>query len=383
MSPNERAARLSKDYTFVSSNTTSAWLNVAVQDMRRARACLTAGKTPSRSTLGLCDFGTETVAGQPLPTLSPEALVRAYWQANRRLIVLGLDGTLIQQEKVLDHLKLFHDFIGRSLAPPPAALHCLQALASDPANSVHVISGRGARDLEACLGSVRGLGLAAELGFCVLRPHGDVWAKRELTPTQERWKDAARPIFERCARSASPARRLGLGVGGGGSALVELSVACSQRYFRSRHLPFPYTQPNPPSVCAKVPARASARGSPPLLAPHGAFAVSQTPGPTAHSPPPPLHSGCSVSRFMLRTNGVYMQWQESAARWCYHNADPDYGRFQVRHPGRTAAYAQRMCPLGQNFPFPTSKPGSRLCCRLGTWPNCDSRFCIPHRRLGS
>lgn len=208
MSPNERAARLSKDYTFVSSNTTSAWLNVAVQDMRRARACLTAGKTPSRSTLGLCDFGTETLAGQPLPTLSPEALVRAYWQANRRLIVLGLDGTLIQQEKVLDHLKLFHDFIGRSLAPPPAALHCLQALASDPANSVHVISGRGARDLEACLGSVRGLGLAAELGFCVLRPHGDVWTKRELTPTQERWKDAARPIFERCARSASPARRL-------------------------------------------------------------------------------------------------------------------------------------------------------------------------------
>lgn len=379
MSPNERAARLSKDYTFVSSNTTSAWLNVAVQDMRRARACLTAGKTPSRSTLGLCDFGTETVAGQPLPTLSPEALVRAYWQANRRLIVLGLDGTLIQQEKVLDHLKLFHDFIGRSLAPPPAALHCLQALASDPANSVHVISGRGARDLEACLGSVRGLGLAAELGFCVLRPHGDVWAKRELTPTQERWKDAARPIFERCARSASPARRLGLGVGGR-PLLNSVSLAANDI--------------SVPGIClSPIPnptLRACARRFPPALPPGGRrpFSLRTAPLPSHKPPacpptPPPAPPLRMVSRFMLRTNGVYMQWQESAARWCYHNADPDYGRFQVRHPARTAAYAQRMCPLGQNFPFPTPKPGSRLCCRLGTWPNCDSRFCIPHRRLGS
>jgi trehalose 6-phosphate synthase/phosphatase len=220
MSPNERAARLSKDYNFVSSHTTSSWLNVAVQDMRRSRATLTAGKGPSRSTLALCDFGTETVAGQPLPTLIPEALARAYGQASRRLIVLGLDGTLIQQEKVLDHLKLFHDFIGRSLAPPPAALHCLQALAADPANSVHVISGRGEQDLESCLGSVRGLGLAAELGFCVLRPHGDVWAKRELTMAQERWKEAARPIFERCAQSPAPSPH-GLGRG-------EARVRCNE-----------------------------------------------------------------------------------------------------------------------------------------------------------
>jgi hypothetical protein len=40
---------------------------------------------------------------------------------------------------------------------------------------------------------------------------------------------------------------------------------------------------------------------------------------------------------MLRTNGVYMQWQESAARWCYHNADPDYGRFQVQAPRKPSS----------------------------------------------
>lgn len=31
----------------------------------------------------------------------------------------------------------------------------------------------------------------------------------------------------------------------------------------------------------------------------------------------------------MRTNGSYVKWQESAVQWCYHDADPDFGRFQV------------------------------------------------------
>jgi trehalose 6-phosphate synthase/phosphatase len=32
--------------------------------------------------------------------------------------------------------------------------------------------------------------------------------------------------------------------------------------------------------------------------------------------------------FTTRTNGSYSRWQQSAAVWCYHDADPDFGRYQ-------------------------------------------------------
>jgi len=34
--------------------------------------------------------------------------------------------------------------------------------------------------------------------------------------------------------------------------------------------------------------------------------------------------------YTMRTNGAYLKWQESAVQWCYHDADPDFGRFQAR-----------------------------------------------------
>ena len=162
MAPSERKARLDRDAAFVEQNTTSTWLQIAVQDMRRVQNTSDGIEVPK--TLALTSFGA-TVQGQPLPRLSAEAVARAYRGAARRVILLGLDGTLIQQEMVIAHLKNFHDFHGLSLSPPPAALHCLRALAADPANVVWVISGRTQRDMESCLGAISGLGLAAELGF--------------------------------------------------------------------------------------------------------------------------------------------------------------------------------------------------------------------------
>ena len=72
-------------------------------------------------------------------------------------MLLGLDGTLIQQQKVMAHLKNYHDFLSHSLSPPPAALHCLRALCADPQNVVYVISGRTSQDMEACIGGIVGL----------------------------------------------------------------------------------------------------------------------------------------------------------------------------------------------------------------------------------
>jgi trehalose 6-phosphate synthase/phosphatase len=184
--------------------------------------------------------------GQPLPLLNMATLLRIYRQCTRRLILFGLDGTLIQQEKVIAHLKNFQDFQGHTLAPPPASLHCLRALCADPLNVVFVISGRSAADMEACLGNVDGLGLAAELGFVQRRPGDSQWTQqRQLTAAQANWHELAKPVLD---------------------------------------------------------------------------------------------------RFTTRTNGAYLRWQESAALWCYQNADPDFGRFQAHQ--LTLALRERLRGAG-------------------------------------
>ena len=240
MAPSERKARLDRDAAFVEQNTTSTWLQIAVQDMRRVQNTSDGIEVPK--TLALTSFGA-TVQGQPLPRLSAEAVARAYRGAARRVILLGLDGTLIQQEMVIAHLKNFHDFHGLSLSPPPAALHCLRALAADPANVVWVISGRTQRDMESCLGAISGLGLAAELGFVQS-------AGEESGGASPGGSGAARGWVQHNAAAAAA------------SDWRELASTVLQWY-------------------------------------------------------------------TTRTNGSYIRWQTSSAQWCYHNADPDFGRFQA------------------------------------------------------
>lgn len=200
MSPEERAARLAKDYDFVRSHSTSTWLKVAVQDMRRVRSAMLSATPVTQPTTSLAGWPGGTRKGDPLPRLHVESVCRgeprgctprsatprtlsshphlaphlapsprtltwrphlhphlscaAYRNSSRRVLFLGLDGTLIQQEKVLAHLKNFHDFQGHSLQPPAAALQGLAALAADPANVVYIISGRAPADMQATLGQV-------------------------------------------------------------------------------------------------------------------------------------------------------------------------------------------------------------------------------------
>ena len=59
MPDNECVARLAKDYKFVSENTTTTWLHVAVQDMRRVRSHAAAMATTSNVTRAIEASGSE------------------------------------------------------------------------------------------------------------------------------------------------------------------------------------------------------------------------------------------------------------------------------------------------------------------------------------
>ena len=71
-------------------------LQVAVNDMRRVRSASVAQAPCTRSL---------RAGMQPLPRLPIEVVQRAYLSASRRFILLGLDGTLIQQVAVTRRLR--------------------------------------------------------------------------------------------------------------------------------------------------------------------------------------------------------------------------------------------------------------------------------------
>ena len=261
MPADERRARLQKDINFVQEHTTASWLKMAVNDMHRVRSADAASQPTAAApqpTRALCSWAAAVRAGEPLPPLSLDVIARAYRTACRRVVLLGLDGTLIQQHKVMAHLKNYHDFTGKSLSPPPAALHCLRALCSDPQNTVYVISGRTSQDMEACLGGIAGLGLAAENGYLQRSPRRHIdepsWSVNERSQgasDELSWRELAQPV---------------------------------------------------------------------------------------------------VARYTSRTNGSYMRWQRSAVQWCYFDADPDFGRFQVQPLCSRSATATALRPLFLHLP---------------------------------
>ncbi len=118
-------------------------------------------------------------------------LVEKYRAARRRLILLDYDGTLVPFSS-LPHLS----------QPDKKVLDVLRNLASDPANSVYVISGRDSNTLENWLGNLP-VNLIAEHGAKV--KNNGVWETNMLLPADDHWKDPVRTIMEsyvkRCANS--------------------------------------------------------------------------------------------------------------------------------------------------------------------------------------
>jgi trehalose 6-phosphate synthase/phosphatase len=111
-----------------------------------------------------------------------EDLVTRYQSAATRLLLFDYDGTLVP-------------FASRphEAAPDEELLLILQRLTADSTNSVLVLSGRKAADVDSWLGGVPELGLAAEHGSRWRMPHHSEWQGR---PTASEWKSRVRPILE-------------------------------------------------------------------------------------------------------------------------------------------------------------------------------------------
>jgi len=116
--------------------------------------------------------------------LQPAEIRDAYLRADRRLVVLDYDGTLVPFAKQ-----------PQQAVPPQAVLDLLTALASDPKNRAALISGRSAENLDRWFGRVPKLCLVAEHGAEIkIQPNSKWESLRPQAPTV--WKSTVMPILE-------------------------------------------------------------------------------------------------------------------------------------------------------------------------------------------
>lgn len=112
---------------------------------------------------------------------SRDRLLRSYRDANRRLIMLDYDGTLVPFAAT-----------PRQASPSARVRNLLKELGSNPRNEVVVVSGRQQASLEEWLGDLP-VDLVAEHGAW-LRIRGDHWVAAE--PVTDEWKPRVRPVLD-------------------------------------------------------------------------------------------------------------------------------------------------------------------------------------------
>jgi trehalose 6-phosphate synthase/phosphatase len=166
LSPEKRRPRMEALRQRVERNNVFAWAERFIALLRRAAA--------SRA---------ESPTDRP-PPLNWDAIIAAYREAGRRLLLLDYDGSLVS-------------YAARpELATPPDELRSiLRALVDSRKNSVMIVSGRKRTDLAEWFGDVPGLWLAAEHG-AMIRPAGSSeW--RPLRPDLSReWMQRVLPVLE-------------------------------------------------------------------------------------------------------------------------------------------------------------------------------------------
>lgn len=173
MSDEERSARHRKDLEYILHNSRTKWAERILVDLKRTQKHNTDGVYMGYG-LGLGFRKLEFNAGFKI--LDIEAVARAYRTSFRRVLLFDYGNTLTQEESKNKFSKYLNGadvsandatLVSRAETPAasPELLSALTLLCADPRNTVFVLSGKERADLEKTLGSVKGLGLAAEHGY--------------------------------------------------------------------------------------------------------------------------------------------------------------------------------------------------------------------------
>ena len=168
MTNDERRQRWSKCYQAVTHRTAAYWFTSFVETLDRVWR-----EHSSRDSISI-------------PRLSINAVGQKYQAADRRLFILGYEGTLASVNtpgtNVLSSLQRLHDI--------------LSDLADDPKNIIYLTSGRTPEELERQFARIPGLGFIAENGCFVREPGALEWIEMADSEAVSRWKDSVRSIIQ-------------------------------------------------------------------------------------------------------------------------------------------------------------------------------------------
>lgn len=166
LSESERRQRMMALYKRVHKNNVFAWGNRFVKNLS------TAVKTRC-----------EHPHGQPV-ALPSDWLVRAFEQAQSRLILLDYDGTLAPYAS-----------LPQDAVPAPSLINLLQRLGQDRKSITCIVSGRARVDLEQWFGGIENIWLAAEHGAIVRSPLTQQW-EDPAPGTSDLWKQRVYPVLD-------------------------------------------------------------------------------------------------------------------------------------------------------------------------------------------
>ena len=172
MASEDRAERMSALHERVLRNDAVVWAERFIEGLRAATT------------------STAQTMHKDRPAPKTEAVRAAFAKAERRLLLLDYDGTLVDIKPR-----------PQDAAPTPRLIGLLRDLAALPHTTTAIISGRSQADIEGWFGAIPNLGLAVEHGALMREPGGDGWdmlrGGMDLS-----WKDHVRPMLEQFAASA-------------------------------------------------------------------------------------------------------------------------------------------------------------------------------------
>lgn len=212
MSEEERVARHNKDLEYIVNNSRTKWAERILVDLKRTKKYAAEGDHMGYG-LGLGFRMLEFNAGFKM--LETDAVAKAYRTSFRRVILLDYGNTLTQDERgandfskylngATDQTSVDPSVLSKTDTPAasPELLSTLSLLCADPRNTVFVLSGKERGDLEKTLGSVRGLGLAAEHGYLYKwgdsrtgADSDDVWLCTKDN-FDDSWKDVTHSVMD-------------------------------------------------------------------------------------------------------------------------------------------------------------------------------------------
>ena len=141
-------------------------------------------REPEKSSLPRVFQRSSTIAQTPVRPLQEAGILSIYGTATTRLLLFDYDGTLTNIVNVASQAVI-----------PNELLTWLSILASEPRNTVWVISGRDKIFLEVKLGNLKHIGLVAEHGAFMRRPNTSAWENLAATADLS-WQTDVKQAFE-------------------------------------------------------------------------------------------------------------------------------------------------------------------------------------------